>query len=107
MTTFDKREMAEEGKFAHDAEKLFKIRARRAKLVGQWAAGKLGYAGDEADAYAKSLILADLEEDGDADVVRKLKADFAAKKIDVSDHQIERTLAEKLIEAEKQLQAGA
>ena len=77
MTSFDNRQKAFEDKFAHDAELKFKVAARRDKLVGLWAAGKLGLEGDAADAYAKSIVLADLEEAGDDDVIRKLVADLA------------------------------
>ena len=78
MTTFDNRKNAFENKFAHDADLRFRVAARRDKLVGLWAAEKLGHVGDAADAYAKSVILSDLEEPGDEDVVRKLVADLAA-----------------------------
>ena len=105
MTTFDKREAGEEGKFALDAEMEFRARARRDKLVGHWAAGKMGLAGAAADAYAAALVTTDFEERGDGDVIRKLKADFKAKNVDVSDHQIERTLAEKMAEAVNELKA--
>ena len=77
MTTFDNRENAFENQFAHDADLQFKVAARRDKLIGLWAAAKLGHSGDAADAYAKSVILADLEEAGDEDVIRKLVADLA------------------------------
>ena len=79
MTTFDDRQKAFEAKFAHDADLKFKVAARRDKLVGLGAAGKLGLSGDAADAYAKSTVIADLEEAGDEDVVRKLVADLDAK----------------------------
>jgi hypothetical protein len=105
MTTFEKREAAEEGKFAHDEELQFKTRARRDKLVGQWAAEKLGLSGASAESYAAEVVKADLEEHGDADVIRKLKKDFAAKNVQVSDHQIERTLSEKMSEAIKNIKA--
>ncbi len=107
MTTFDKREAAEEGKFAHDAELEFKARAKRNRLVGHWAAEKLGLSGSAADTYAAALVATDLEEHGDGDVIRKLKADFAAKNVQVSDHQIERALTEKMAEALKDLKAKA
>ena len=107
MTTFDSREKAEEGRFALDAENQFKARARRDKLMGEWAAAKLGLSGTEAAAYAQSLVAADLEEHGDADVIAKLKKDFAAKSVDVSDHQINRMLAEKMAEALHQIKSGA
>jgi len=107
MTTFDQREKGEERKFANDEEAHFKARARRDRLVGAWAAEKLGLKGTEAEAYAKGLVVTDLEQHGDGDVIGKLAMDFAAKKVDVSGGEIERVLHEKMIEAEKQLKAGA
>jgi hypothetical protein len=107
MTTFDKREQASEGKFALDEQSHFKALARRDKLVGLWAAEKMGMSGEAAAAYAKSLILADLEEAGDEDVVRKLVADFAAKKVAVSDAEIRNQLAEKLVIATSQIKSEA
>ncbi|WP_284162797.1 DUF1476 domain-containing protein [Frigidibacter sp. SD6-1] len=79
MTTFDERENAFENKFAHDEELRFKVAARRNKLAGLWAAGLLGKSGADADTYAKSVVIADMEEAGDEDVVRKLAADLGAK----------------------------
>ena len=80
-TTFDKREDAFEKQFAHDEELRFKAFARRNKLLGLWAAGILGKTGADADAYAKEVVLADFEESGDNDVVRKVVGDLAAKNI--------------------------
>lgn len=105
MTTFDEREKAYERKFAHDEELRFKATVRRNRLFGRWAAKKLGLSGDEAEAYAKSVVKADFEEPGDDDVLRKVKADFAAKNVDQSDHQIERTLGEMMVEAATQIEA--
>lgn len=82
MTSFDNREQAFENKFAHDQELQFKVAARRDKLVGLWAAEKLGLDAGEAEAYAKQVILSDLEEAGDEDVIRKLVADLAEVGID-------------------------
>ena len=79
MTTFNDREKAYESKYAHDEEKLFRAGARRNKLIGLWAAELLGKSGADADAYAKEVILADFEEAGDDDVLRKLVADLAGK----------------------------
>lgn len=76
MTTFDDRENAFESKYAHDEEMMFKAVARRNKLLGLWAAGLLGKSGDEANEYAKSVVLADFEEAGHEDVVRKVAADL-------------------------------
>jgi hypothetical protein len=94
MTTFDKREKGFEGKFALDEELRFRAEARRNKLLGLWAADKLGLTGADADAHAKSEVQADFAEAGDEDVFRKIRADFDAKKIAQSDHQIRRTMEE-------------
>jgi hypothetical protein len=75
MSTFDDRESAFEGKFAHDAEMQFKAEARRNKLLGLWAAGLLGKADDAALDYAREVIKADFQEAGDEDVYRKVAAD--------------------------------
>ena len=80
-TTFDKREEGFEKQFAHDEELRFKAFARRNKLLGLWAAGILGKTGADADAYAKEVVLADFEESGDNDVVRKVVKDLAGKGI--------------------------
>lgn len=104
MTTFEEREKAFERKFAHDEELRFKATVRRNKLIGLWAAEKLGLSGEEADTYAKTVVKADFQEPGDADVIRKIREDFAAKAIEQSDHQIERTLIEKMAEAIRQLE---
>lgn len=91
MTTFDDREKAFENKFAHDAEMQFKAEARRNKLLGLWAAGLLGLSGDAAEEYAKSVVMADFEEAGSDDVVRKIAADLG-------DRATEQTIRAKLAE---------
>jgi hypothetical protein len=106
MTTFDKRQEGFEKKFAMDEELQFKAAARRNKLLGLWAAEKLGLSGDEADAYAKSVVMADFQEAGDDDVFRKVRADFDAKSIDQSDHQIRRTMDELMATAVEQIKAA-
>lgn len=104
MTTFDDREDKFEKQFAHDAALRFKAEARRNKLLGLWAAGLLGKEGEAAEDYAKEVIKADLEEAGDEDVFRKIRADFDAGKVDQSDHQIRRHMDEMMAEAIKQVQ---
>jgi hypothetical protein len=79
MTTFDKREEGFEKQFAHDEELRFKAMARRNKLLGLWAADLLGKSGADAEAYAKEVVLADFEEAGDNDVLRKVVKDLAGK----------------------------
>ncbi|CAN5312430.1 DUF1476 domain-containing protein [soil metagenome] len=106
MTTFDQRKDAFENKFAHDEELRFKATARRNKLLGLWAAEKLGKSGAEADAYAKSVVVADFEEAGDEDVVRKVKGDFASASVTVADEEIRRVMTELLIRAAEEIQSG-
>jgi hypothetical protein len=104
MTTFDKREEGFEKQFAHDEELRFKATARRNKMLGLWAAGKLGMSGAEADAYAKELVTTDLEAGGD--VFGKLRRDFDAKGVNESDHQIRRTMDELLAKAVADIKAS-
>jgi hypothetical protein len=106
MTTFDKREEGFEKRFAMDEESRFKALARRNKKLGLWAAEKLGLAGEAAEAYAKEVVVADLEEAGDEDVFRKLRADFDAKGVDVSDHQIRRNMDEFLAAAAAEVKSA-
>ena len=94
MSTFDKREEGFEKKFAHDEELRFKALARRNKLLGIWAAEKLGKTGAATEAYVAEVIAADLEEAGDEDLFRKLRRDFDAAGVAQSDHQIRRTMDE-------------
>jgi hypothetical protein len=106
MTTFDKREEGFEKKFAVDEELRFKANARRNKLLGLWAAQKLGLSGAEAEEYAKSIVLADFEEPGEDDVFRKIRKDFDAKGVADSDHQIRRTMTELMAKAVLEVKAG-
>jgi hypothetical protein len=106
MTTFDKREEGFEKQFAHDEELKFKAMARRNKLLGLWAAEKLGKTGADADAYAKEVVMADFEEAGDDDVLRKVRKDFEAKGIPQSDEQIRQTMNQLLAQAVAQIKAG-
>jgi hypothetical protein len=107
MAGMDDRKDAAEKKYAHDEELAFKANARRAKLLGLWVAEKLGKSGAEAEAYAKSVVMADFEEAGDEDVFRKVRADLdAAGKSDVSDHVIRRSMEEMMATALQQVKAG-
>ena len=103
MSGMDERSEAYENKFAHDEELRFKAEARRNKLLGLWAAGLLGKEGDDAEAYAKEVVLADFEEAGDQDVFRKVRADFDAAGVDQSDHQLRRTMDELMQQAMEQI----
>ena len=105
MSSFDKREEGFEKKFAHDEELKFKAEARRNRLLGMWAAEKLGLSGDAATAYAKDVVAADFEEAGDGDVLRKIRKDFDAKSIDLTDNEIRQKMDQFLAEAVAQLKA--
>ena len=104
MTTFEDREKGFERKFAHDEELKFRATARRNKLLGLWAAEKMGLSGDAAQAYAREVIKADLAEPGDEDVFRKLRADFDAQGVEQSDHQIRRMMGDLMDEAVIQIE---
>jgi hypothetical protein len=105
MTTFDKREEAFEQQFAHDEELKFKATARRNKLMGLWAAEKLGLKGAEAENYAKSIVTANVEL-GESAAMRKIRKDFDARGVAQSDHQINRTMAELMAKAVIDIKAG-
>jgi len=107
MTTFEDREKGYERKFAHDQELKFRATARRNKMLGLWAAEQLGLSGEEAQAYAKEVIKADLEIPGDDDVFRKIRRDFDAKGIQKSDHQIRSKIVDLMGVAISQIEAEA
>src|SRR6188472_771117 len=103
MTTFDKREEGFEKQFAHDEELRFKANSRRNKLLGLWAAEKMGLSGPNADAYAKEVVVADFEESGDDDVFRKIRKDFDAKGVAQSDQDIRKTMTDLMAHAVEQI----
>ena len=103
MTSFDDRERAFETKFARDEEMAFRVTARRNRLVGQWAAAKMGLTPEETDAYAKAVVQADFEEAGDDDVIRKLVGDLTAASIEIDEAEVRRALEEATIDARRQL----
>jgi hypothetical protein len=106
MTTFDKREEGFEKKFALDEEQKFKAEARRNRLLGLWAAGKLGISGDAANAYAKEIVAAEFSQGGDAAVVRKVMDDLAAKGIAITEAQVRTEMTELMAQAVAQVKAG-
>jgi hypothetical protein len=106
MTTFDDRKDTFEKKFAHDEELRFKATARRNKLLGLWAADKLGKQGAEAEAYAKSVVMADFEEAGDDDVLRKVRADLEANGAVQGEAELRRVMVDLLERAIDEVKAG-
>ena len=106
MTTFDKREEAFEKLFALDEEQKFKAEARRNRLLGLWAAEKLGMPGDAANAYAKDVVAAEFGEGGDADVLAKVMGDLTAKGVAITEAQIRVKMDELMAQAIVQVKAG-
>lgn len=106
MSNMKDRQEGFERKFALDEELRFKATARRNKALGLWAAGKLGKSGEEAEAYSKEVVMADLKEAGDEDVVAKLRADFDAAGVSVSDAEIRTALQDFLATAVEQLKSA-
>jgi hypothetical protein len=106
MTNFDKREEGFEKQFAHDEALKFKATVRRDKLLGLWAAEKLGLVGAAAEAYAKEVVVADIEATGDHDMFGKIRKDFDAKGVTLSDHQIRRTMDELMARAISEIKAS-
>lgn len=101
MTSFNDRERAEEAKFAHDADTQFRIQARRNRLLGEWAAERMGLSPAETEAYAKAVVQADFEEAGDEDVIRKLLGDLIAAGIDANESEVRGALEAKQVEARR------
>ncbi len=102
MTNFNDREKAFENQFAREEELAFRITARRNRLLGEWAADKMGLTIEERQAYAKSVVQADFEEAGDEDVVRKVLGDMTGAGVDVDDAAVRTAMADLLIEARRQ-----
>lgn len=103
MTTFDDREKAFEAKFARDEEMMFRVHARRNRLLGVWAAERMGLDAAETEAYAKSVVQADFEEAGDEDVVRKLLGDLTSAGVEVDEAEIRLAMDAKSVDARRQL----
>lgn len=107
MTTFDQREQAYEAKLVHDEELKFKATVRRNKWLGLWAAEKLGLSGDAAEDYAAELIAAELEEEGGDVIFKKIRRDFDAAHVPLSDHQIRREMDTLLARATQEIMTVA
>ncbi|MCY1672193.1 DUF1476 domain-containing protein [Novosphingobium sp. SL115] len=107
MTMFDDREKAFEAKFARDEEMQFRINARRNRLLGQWAAARMGLDAAETEAYAKAVVQADFEEAGDEDVIRKLLGDLISAGVEIDEAEIRTALDAKSVDARRQLMGEA
>jgi len=101
MTDFNDRERAEEKKYAFDEETAFRIAARANRLLGQWAAEKMGLTPEETDAYAKAVVQADFEESGHEDVIRKVLGDLTSAGADIDEAAVRSALEAKTVEARR------
>ena len=104
MSTFDNRQKAFEDMFARDADLQFKVMARRNKLLGLWAAERLGHTGDAAAAYAMEVVAADFEEPGDEDVYRKVAGDLGER---ATEAEIRAAMVTTMTEATRQYMDAA
>jgi hypothetical protein len=102
--SFEKRQKGFEAKWAHDEELRFKVFARRNKLLGLWASAEMGVTGPPAESYAKEVVAADFEKAGDEDVFEKVRRDFDAKGVALSDHLLRKKMDELLEVAKHQIQ---
>ncbi len=103
MTDFKDRERGEEAHFAHDQDMMFRITARRNRLLGAWAAERMGLSAAETEAYAKAVVQADFEEAGDEDVIRKLIGDLTSAGIETDEGEVRAALEAKMIEAKRMI----
>lgn len=103
MNTFEDREKAFEAKFAHDEQLRFQVEARRNKLLGLWLAEQMGKTGDEAEAYAKEVVVSDLKEAGDEDVIAKVMTDIGDASLPITREQIKEKLSEYMVAASEQI----
>ncbi|PZT94702.1 MAG: DUF1476 domain-containing protein [Brevundimonas sp.] len=106
MTTFDDREKGYEAKYALDQEQEFKAIARRNRMLGLWAAEKMGLSAESADQYAAAVVRADFEQPGDEDVFRKVAGDFKASGLSVSEGEIRSKIDELASIAREGIRAG-
>lgn len=107
MTTFNDREKAAENKYAHDQERQFKVKARRTKLMGLWAARRMNLSGAAADDYAKSLIAATISSNDDEDIVAQVKADLSGRGITATEKEIKEELFKVTQIAKEQIEKEA
>jgi hypothetical protein len=106
-SSFEKREQAQEAKYAHDSEIAFKVSARRNKLLGLWAAELMGISGADAEAYGKKTVMADFEEPGDEDVFRTVMGDLTTAKVEISDQDLRQKMDALMAVAREQVEAEA
>ncbi|MGZ8409645.1 MAG: DUF1476 domain-containing protein [Hyphomicrobium sp.] len=81
-------ERGHEAKYKLDEELRFKAQCRRTRLLGHWAAQRMGMARAEADAYAKRLVALNLERPGTAHIVAKVLGDLDEAGVAVNEMEV-------------------
>jgi hypothetical protein len=104
MSSFSDREQGFEGKFAHDQEREFRAAARRNRMLGEWAARRMGL--ENVDDYARAVVKSDIDQPGDDDVLRKVSQDLAGSGLSVPLSEIRAKMDEFLAIARGQIEAG-
>ncbi|HMD64384.1 MAG TPA: DUF1476 domain-containing protein [Stellaceae bacterium] len=103
MTSFADREKEFEARFKHDQEFRFKATARRNRLVGIWAAQRMGLSDADAETYAAEVVAAEFEPGGDKHVIDKVVSDLAAKGQTITPAQVRFELEHFAAQAKQQL----
>ena len=103
MSSFDDRKKGFESKFAHDEETLFKINAKRNKLLGEWVADKLNKTDKDKENYILEVIKSDLAEPGDEDVFKKGKNDLSLGGFNDIEQEIREKMSEFMEIAKKNI----
>ena len=103
MSLSQDRDHAEQAVYAREEEMLFRVHARRNRLLGTWAATRMGLSPAESEAYAKSVVQADFEESGDEDVVRKLLGDLISAGVDADELEVRQAMKAHEAEARRAL----
>ena len=103
MASSENKNKAQENKFAHDSEMQFKAQARRNKLLGLWAAGKMGLPVDESESYAKNMVVEGLKEAGDENIISKLASSFSEHGLEIAEAALRAQIEVLMAEAKHQI----
>jgi hypothetical protein len=103
MSEFDDRDRSIESQLVQDEDMLFRILARRNRLLGEWASGLMDLSEAETEAYSKDLVRADFEGGDGKDVSLKLLGDLTAAGVEIDQDRIREAIKQKLVEARRQL----
>lgn len=80
---------------------------RRNRLIGLWAAEKMGLNDEQAENYAKAVERAHTERPSEEDVIRKVWGDLVASNIQVRESEVRTKAAEFLAQAREALKTAS